>query len=67
MRSEGYKRSSVCARSCHDQVPDGGVGSDIKAVHCILQYTIGIGYALMLSHVVEPGIDAECLDKDTLF
>jgi hypothetical protein len=48
-------------------VPDGGVAVGLKAVHGVLQHAIGIGHALMLSHVVEPGIDAECLDKDTLF
>ena len=32
----------------------------------VLQHPIGIGHALMLSHVVDPGIDTECLDDDTL-
>ena len=67
MRSEAYKRSCLLARSCRDQVPDGGVAFGIKAVYCILQDAIGVGHALMLSHVVEPGIDAECLDEGPLF
>ena len=66
MRSEAYKRSCLLARSCRDQVPDGGVAFGIKAVYCILQDAIGVGHALMLSHVVEPGIDAECLDEGSL-
>ena len=48
-------------------MPDGGVAFGLKAVHCILQHPIGIGHALMLTHVLEPGIDAECLDEDPLF
>jgi hypothetical protein len=48
-------------------VPDGGGAFGLKAVHRVLQHASGIGYALMLSHVLEPGTDAECLDEDTLF
>ena len=52
---------------CRDQVPDGRVAFGLKAMHRILLHPIGIGHALMLSHVVEPGFEAECLDEDTLF
>jgi hypothetical protein len=38
----------------------------LEMIHSVLQHAIGIGHALMLSHVVAPGIDAECLDEDTL-
>jgi hypothetical protein len=48
-------------------VPDGGVTFGIKAVHRILQHAIGISYALMLSHVVEPGIDVKRLHEGSLF
>ena len=38
----------------------------VKAVHCILQHAIGIGNASMLPHVIESGIDVECLDQGPL-
>jgi len=44
-------------------MPDSGVASGVKAVHRVLQHPVGIGHALMLSHVLEPGIDIECLDE----
>ena len=53
--------------SCRDQMPDGGVAFGMKAVHGILQDAIGIGHALMLPHVLEPGIDVKRLDEDSLF
>ena len=48
-------------------MPDGGVALGIKAVHGILQDAIGIGDALMLPQVLEPGVDVKRLHKDPLF
>jgi hypothetical protein len=59
--------SSFCAPWCSYQMPDRRRAFRLETIHGVLQHPIGIGYALVLSHVVEPGIDAECLDKDTLF
>jgi hypothetical protein len=60
-------RSSVCAPLCRYQMPDRRRALRLETIHSVLQHAIGIGHALVLSHVVEPGIDAECLDEDTLF
>ena len=67
MRSEAHRRSCLFAPPRRDQVSDGGVAVGLKALHGVLEDAIGIGYALMLPQVLEPGIDPECLDKDTLF
>jgi hypothetical protein len=48
-------------------MPDRRRALRLETIHSVLQHAIGIGHALVLSHVVEPGIDAECLDEDTLF
>ena len=47
-------------------MPDGRRAFRLETMHRVLQHPIGIGHALMLSHVVEPGIDVECLGEDTL-
>jgi len=48
-------------------MPDRRRAFRLETMHGILQDAIGVGHALMLSHVLEPGIDAECLDEGTLF
>src|SRR6266849_5476402 len=48
------------------QMSDRGCAFRVEAMHRVLQHAIGIGNALMLPHVLEPGIDVECLDEDPL-
>ena len=48
-------------------MPDRRRAFRSETIHSVLQHAIGIGHALMLPHVVEPGIDAECLDEGPLF
>ena len=66
-QSATHIRSSVCAPLCRYQMPDRRRAFRMETIHSVLQHPIGIGHALMLSHVVEPGIDAECLDEDSFF
>src|SRR5205814_2239971 len=51
---------------CRYQMSDRRRAFCVEAMHRVLQHAIGIGNALMLPHVLEPGIDVECLDEDPL-
>jgi hypothetical protein len=42
-------------------MPDRRRAFRVEAMHRVLQDAIGIGYALMLPHVLEPGIDVKRL------
>ena len=46
-------------------MPDRRRAFRLETIHGVLQYPIGIRVGA--SHVVEPGIDTECLDADTFF
>ena len=56
-QSATHIRSSVCASLCRYQMSDRRRAFRLETMHLVLQYPIDI----------EPGLDAECLDKDTLF